>query len=121
MDPVAVAPAVQQNDALLNVQKPGGWEPIKNINDPYVQELGRFAVMEHTHNLCGASYEFIRVVSGESQVVGGKKYCLVIEVKETIIIPSMPSSIKFFKAIMLDKAWEKSWALLSFVPCEPIN
>ncbi|XP_022132703.1 cysteine proteinase inhibitor 5-like [Momordica charantia] len=121
MDSVAVAPA--QNDALQHVKKPGGWEPIKNIKDPYVQEMGRFAVMEQPKPVgLVASMEFVGVVSGEIQLVAaGKEYRLVVEVKvtEKIIVHGCPvSSIRLYVAVVLDKPSDKSWKVLSFAPLE---
>ncbi|XP_022132702.1 cysteine proteinase inhibitor 5-like [Momordica charantia] len=122
MDSVAVAPA--QNDALLHLKMPGGWEPIKNIKDPYVQEMGRFAVMEQHPKPSEliASMEFIGVVSGEIQLVAhGKEYRLVVEVRvtEKIIVHGCPvSSIRLYVAVVLDKPSDKSWKVLSFAPLE---
>lgn len=119
MDFVVAAPG-QNNHVLLHKKKQpcDNWEPIENINDPYVQEMGRFAVMEHAHKLCGVGLTFIRVVSGETKaVLEGKKYCLVVEVKEEIIVPCKPScSIKFYVANVLDKQCDRSWKLSSFEP-----
>ncbi|CAK9320234.1 unnamed protein product [Citrullus colocynthis] len=117
MDFEVVSPI--QNDVLQGHNpKSCDWEPIKNMNDPYVQEMGRFAVMEHAHKLCGVGLTFIRVVSGETMMVlEGKKYRLVVEVKEEIVVPCGPSSsIKLYVAILLDKPCHKSWKLLSFKP-----
>ncbi|XP_038882290.1 cysteine proteinase inhibitor 5-like [Benincasa hispida] len=117
MDYEVVAPG--QNDALLqNRCEPGCWEPIKNIHDPYVQEMGRFAVMEHTHKLVGASLKFICVVSGETRPMSqGKEYRLVVEVAEQIITspPMLSVSIKFYLATVLEKPIDRSWQLISFV------
>lgn len=114
-----VAPG--QNDALLqNRCEPGGWEPIENIHNSYVQEMGRFAVMEHTHKLVGASLRFIRVVSGETRPMSeGKEYRLVVEVAEQIITspPMLSVSIKFYLATVLEKPLDRSWTLKAFVPC----
>ena len=119
MDFEVIAPG--QNDALhQNRCKPGGWEPIKNIHDPYVQEMGRFSVMEHTHKLVGASMKFIRVVSGETRPMSeGKEYRLVVEVAEHIITcpPMLSVSVKFYLATVLEKPLDRSWQLEAFVPC----
>ncbi|KAG6604292.1 putative cysteine proteinase inhibitor 7, partial [Cucurbita argyrosperma subsp. sororia] len=109
-----------QNDALLHKPKSCDWEPV-NVHDQYVQELGRFAVMEHVHGLCGVGMTFIRVVSGESKMVcEGKKYSLVVEVKEVPVLPHLCPAIKLYVADVLDKQCAKSWELLAFKPfCLP--
>lgn len=54
---------------------PGGWEPV-DPNDPTVQDIARFAV---ENNQVVTPLTFIKVVSGESQVVQGSNYHLDIQ------------------------------------------
>ena len=56
----------------------GGYTPIKDINDPHVQELGEFAVTVH-NSRAGTKLNFLKVIYGETQVVNGINYKLVIE------------------------------------------
>lgn len=103
-----------QNNALLqdskNINACGAWEPIKNIEDPYVQEIGRFAVMEHD-NQTGEHIDFFHVVSGKTQVVAGINYGL--EIKATRNGEKM---FRFYEAVVWDKPWERTWTLISFKP-----
>ncbi|KAG6590493.1 hypothetical protein SDJN03_15916, partial [Cucurbita argyrosperma subsp. sororia] len=119
MDPVVVAP--RQDGVLNQNHKQCDWELIKNKDDPYVQEMGRFAVMEHVHGLVGAKWSFVGVVSCESLVVPkGKLYRLLIKVDIEIVVPCHPHAIEVYEAIVLDKECERSWELMSFkrvLPC----
>ena len=56
---------------------PGGWQPIENINDPDIQELGRWAVAEHVKQ-ANDGIKFKKVVKGAVQVVNGFNYRLII-------------------------------------------
>ncbi|TVU47993.1 hypothetical protein EJB05_07612, partial [Eragrostis curvula] len=58
--------------------RPGSFYPIDNINDPHIQELGRWAVTEHNKQ-ANAGLTFNRVVSGQQQVVSGMRYRLNID------------------------------------------
>ena len=59
---------------------PGQWAEIENVTDPYVQDLGKWAVMEHNKQ-SGEGLEFGKVVRGRQQVVAGMNYSLEIETK----------------------------------------
>ncbi|XP_038897049.1 cysteine proteinase inhibitor 5-like [Benincasa hispida] len=107
---VEVAPG--QNEALIQGPKDvelGRWEPIENIEDPYVQEMGRFSVMEHNKQT-GANLKFIRVVNGEKQVVAGINYRLRIEARNEMNL------VWTYEAMVNDRPWEKKWKLIYFVP-----
>nr|CAD1837713.1 unnamed protein product [Ananas comosus var. bracteatus] len=56
----------------------GGWQPIKNVSDPHVQEIGKFAVAEYD-NKSKAQLVFQEVVKGETQVVAGINYRLTLK------------------------------------------
>lgn len=53
-------------------------EHINDVNDPHVQELGRWAVSEHV-KLANDGLRFVKVVSGREEVYYGVNYELVIE------------------------------------------
>ncbi|KAF7846922.1 hypothetical protein BT93_L3589 [Corymbia citriodora subsp. variegata] len=75
-----------------------GWNPIKNLSDPY------------THNdeaKTGLVLE--KVVGGDTQVVSGTGYRLVIEVKDG-------AKIKNYVALVWDQSWKHFRRLLSFKP-----
>lgn len=56
----------------------GSWEPV-DINDPHVQELGRWAVAEEDRGVAAGGLTFERVTDGEKQVVAGVNYRLTLE------------------------------------------
>ncbi|CAA7052076.1 unnamed protein product [Microthlaspi erraticum] len=86
----------------------GGWSPIKNISDPHIIEVGEFAVSEYTRET-KSDLNFVTIVSGESQVVAGMNYRLVITANHT-------GESKNYKAIVWEKPWLKSMNLTSFKP-----
>ncbi|XP_023520814.1 cysteine proteinase inhibitor 5-like [Cucurbita pepo subsp. pepo] len=86
----------------------GGWEKIKDVKDPHIQEIGKFAVSEYNKQSKGA-LEFKDVVKGESQVVSGTNYRLVIEAKKG-------ESIGKYQALVWEKAWQHFMELTSFKP-----
>ncbi|CAK9311724.1 unnamed protein product, partial [Citrullus colocynthis] len=53
----------------------GGYEPIKNIDDPHIQSLGEFAVNEHNKQ-AKTQLKFKKVNSGKLQIVAGTNYDL---------------------------------------------
>ncbi|XP_050908056.1 cysteine proteinase inhibitor 1-like [Lathyrus oleraceus] len=59
----------------------GGWNPIKNIKDPEVLEIAQFAVTEHQKQ-SGQKLSLVEVISGETQVVAGLNYRLVLTAKD---------------------------------------
>ncbi|KAL6542940.1 hypothetical protein OROHE_010460 [Orobanche hederae] len=61
---------------------PGGWQPIKDPTKPSVVEIARFAVAEHNEQANATRLEFMSVVRGETQVVAGLNYRLVIAAKD---------------------------------------
>ncbi|XP_022153704.1 cysteine proteinase inhibitor 1-like [Momordica charantia] len=110
----SVANAPRQNDALLQGPKDdnivGGWTPIENVEEnSYVQEIGRFAVMEHNKQT-GNHLKFLKVTKGWSQVVAGTNYRLILEAV------NMAGMIWNYEAVVWDKPWEHSWTLISFIP-----
>ncbi|KAF8030297.1 hypothetical protein BT93_E2676 [Corymbia citriodora subsp. variegata] len=85
-----------------------GWNPIKNLSDPYVREIAEFAVKTHNDEAkTGMVLE--KVVGGDTQVVSGTGYRLVIEVKDG-------AKIKNYVALVWDQSWKHFRRLLSFKP-----
>lgn len=80
----------------------GGWEPIENINDPHVKEIAEFAVSEYNKK-SNKKLVFQSVVKGETQVVTGKNYRLVIAVKDDK-----------YEAVVWERVWLHSKILTSF-------
>ncbi|KAE8728859.1 Cysteine proteinase inhibitor 5 [Hibiscus syriacus] len=87
---------------------PGGWFPIKNINDPHVTEIAKFAVSEYNKQ-SKASLELVKVVKGESQVVSGMNYRLVLKAKDR-------TAVKTYQAVVWEKEWQNFKSLTSFHP-----
>ncbi|XP_060184743.1 cysteine proteinase inhibitor 1-like [Lycium barbarum] len=91
----------------------GGWEPITNITDPKVVGIGKFAVDEHNKE-AKTKLDFQKLLKGESQVVAGTNYRLVITAKNG-------DSLHNYLAEVWDKPWEKFRNLTSFVECKLEN
>ncbi|KAL5097491.1 hypothetical protein RYX36_001818 [Vicia faba] len=87
----------------------GGWTPIKNINDPYVKEIAEFALTEHGKQ-SGEKLSLVKVVSGESQVVAGTNYRLVLAAKDG------SAATKNYEAQVWDKPFAHFRNLTSFKP-----
>jgi hypothetical protein len=73
----AIAPAAAASEAPEEMEILGGWNPIKDVSDPRIHELGGWAVSEHVKR-DNYGVRFVKVVSGEEQVVSGMNYKLVI-------------------------------------------
>lgn len=86
----------------------GGWQPIKDISDPHVQEIAEFAVSEH-NKLANTTLALSKVVKGETQVVAGVNYRLVLETKDG-------EAMANYVAVVWEKAWEGFRQLTSFTP-----
>lgn len=56
----------------------GAFFPIENVNDPHIQDLGRWAVAQHDKQ-ANSGLRFNSVVGGEKQVVAGMRYHLFID------------------------------------------
>ncbi|XP_006281295.2 cysteine proteinase inhibitor 5 [Capsella rubella] len=86
----------------------GGWSPISDVKDPHVVEIGEFAVTEYDKQ-SKSGLKFETVVSGESQVVSGTNYRLIVAVNEG-------GASKNYEALVWDKPWLKFRILNSFKP-----
>ncbi|KAF8030295.1 hypothetical protein BT93_E2674 [Corymbia citriodora subsp. variegata] len=84
----------------------GGWHPIKNLSDPYVREIAEFAIKTR-NDQAKTGLVLEKVAKGETQVVAGMNYRLVLEVKDG-------ADPKSFEALVWDKPWEHSRRLSSF-------
>ncbi|XP_066385174.1 cysteine proteinase inhibitor 8-like [Miscanthus floridulus] len=102
----SVAPAASASEEPQIV---GGWKSIKNVNDPHIQELGRWAVSEYD-TAASDSLVFSKVVSGEEQVVAGTNYKLIIEATKGA------GKNATYGAAVYEKEWTKTRQLLSFAP-----
>ncbi|GMI72682.1 hypothetical protein HRI_000937500 [Hibiscus trionum] len=86
----------------------GGWSPIENISDPHVTEIAEFAVGEYNKQSKG-SLKLDKVVKGETQVVSGMNYRLVLKAKDG-------TAVETYQAIVWEKAWQNYKNLTSFNP-----
>ncbi|KAM5561242.1 hypothetical protein ABKV19_022038 [Rosa sericea] len=84
----------------------GGWKPIKNTNDPHVKEIAEFAVSEYNKKSKN-KLVFQSVVKGETQVVAGENFRLVIAVKDK-------SSAVKYEAVVWERLWLNSKILTFF-------
>lgn len=94
--------------------RPGGWSPISDIKNPHIVEVGKFAVSEYNKQN-KAGLKFVEVVSGESQVVAGINYRLIVAADEGVSMASNGGSKKY-EAVVWEQPWLKSMNLTSFKP-----
>ncbi|KAJ4704048.1 Cysteine proteinase inhibitor [Melia azedarach] len=100
---VLLVAAAARTGALL-----GGWTPIKDLNDPHVKEIGQFAVAEYNKQ-SKADLKFQSVVKGESQVVAGINYRLILTAIDG-------TATNKYEAVVWEKSWEHFRNLTSFKP-----
>jgi cystatin-C len=86
----------------------GGWSPIDNINDPYITGIANYAVTEYDKR-SGAKLKFEKVIKGESQVVAGTNYRLILSAAEG-------STSNNYEAVVWERVWENFRNLTSFEP-----
>ncbi|KAL6649447.1 hypothetical protein ACP70R_013671 [Stipagrostis hirtigluma subsp. patula] len=87
----------------------GGWFPIGDPNAPHVQEVGGWAVAEHVRE-ANDGLKFVKVVSGEVQVVNGVNFRLVIDAL------SPDGKNARYKAAVYEQDRTNARKLLSFTP-----
>jgi hypothetical protein len=86
---------------------PRGWEAILDVMDPHIQELGSWAVPEHTKET-NEGLRLVKVVSSKQQVVSSMNYRLVIETAND------PTSNSMYDAVVYEQSWTKKRKLMSF-------
>ncbi|KAL9236566.1 hypothetical protein vseg_011218 [Gypsophila vaccaria] len=86
----------------------GNYRPIRDLNEPYVQEIARFAVSKH-NQLDGTNLVYVRILKGDAQVVAGTNYRLQISAKDS-------SSLRDYLALVYDRPWDNFRNLSSFLP-----
>nr|AJD79055.1 CPI-4 [Morus alba var. atropurpurea] len=86
----------------------GGWTPIKDLSDPHVKEIANFAVSEYNKQ-SKASLKLKSIVKGETQVVAGTNYRLVLAVKNG-------ATAERYEAVVWEKPWQHFRNLTSFKP-----
>ncbi|KAL0921703.1 hypothetical protein M5K25_008803 [Dendrobium thyrsiflorum] len=93
--------------------KLGGWKPIENLSDPYVQDIASFAVAENNKKE-NSALKLSRVVSGKTQVVAGVNYRLIIEASG-VSGSGGGATARKYQATVLVKPWNKFRELISFL------
>ncbi|BAS82903.1 Os03g0210200, partial [Oryza sativa Japonica Group] len=88
---------------------PRGWSPIKNIDDPHIQELGRWAITENNRVSPSDELTFHRVTGGEQQVVSGMNYRLEIEAAS-----GGGDVTGSYGAVVFEQEWSNTRKLISF-------
>ncbi|CAJ1962638.1 unnamed protein product [Sphenostylis stenocarpa] len=89
------------SDAVL-----GGWRPVKDLKERHVVEIAEYAVSEYDKR-SGAKLKLVSVVKGETQVVAGTNYRLVLKTKDG-------SAINNYEAVVWEKTWLNFRNLTSF-------
>ncbi|KAK3036926.1 hypothetical protein RJ639_030891 [Escallonia herrerae] len=84
----------------------GGWQPIKDVKVPEVQEIAKYAVAEH-NSRAKTDLRYESVVRGETQVVAGTNYRLVIAARDGGVG-------KQYEAVVWVKPWQHFRNLTSF-------
>ncbi|MBA0568937.1 hypothetical protein Golob_006403 [Gossypium lobatum] len=84
----------------------GGWRPIKDTKDPHVMEIAEFAVEEYNKQSNG-SLKLVKVVKGETQVVSGTNYRLILQAKKGAVDNT-------YQAVVWEKLWLNLRNLTSF-------
>ncbi|GAB4826495.1 hypothetical protein Ancab_033391 [Ancistrocladus abbreviatus] len=84
----------------------GTYRPIKDLNDPHLIEIAMFAVAEHNKEE-QMDLEYTKIVKGESQVVAGINYRLVIAAKDS-------ADLGNYEAVVYERTWEHYRSLTSF-------
>lgn len=82
------------------------WRPIQNLKDPEVLRIANFAVTEHNKE-AKTNLTFVAVLKGETIVVAGLRYKLVISAKDG-------DSARNYPAEVWSKPWLKFQQLISF-------
>ncbi|CAI8590552.1 unnamed protein product [Vicia faba] len=85
----------------------GDWTPIKNLNDPFVQEIAQILLKEHEKQ-SDEKLSLVAVVRGESQDGAGTNYRLVLEAKDE------SAATNIYEAIFWDKSFTHFKNLVSF-------
>ncbi|KAK8664923.1 hypothetical protein V6N13_084692 [Hibiscus sabdariffa] len=93
--------------SITEVSAVGEWTPIKDIKDPHVVEIAKFAVDEY-NKIGNAGLKLTTVVSGETQVVSGTNYRLILKATNK-------TATKTYRTIVWEDAF-KNKKLTSFEP-----
>ena len=90
----------------------GGYTPIKNLSDPHVIEVARFAVKEHNRQDKAHMVHLLRVLQGWTQVVAGINYRLILAVRPV----HSRHIVRRYEALVYERPWQHFMNLTSFKP-----
>lgn len=85
----------------------GGWQPIKDLSDPNIQAVAKFAVDEHNKQTT-SSLVLVKIVEGKQQVVSGMIYSLTIAAKNG------GAGTKNYEAVVVERVSDHYKGLQSF-------
>ncbi|KAL9237036.1 hypothetical protein vseg_011626 [Gypsophila vaccaria] len=89
----------------------GSYTPIKNISDPHVIEIARFAVKQHNKQVPTQKLRLLSIIKGYSQVVAGTNWKLFFYAKAV-----HGRSRQLYVAVVYERPWVHSMNLTSFKP-----
>ncbi|XP_074267465.1 cysteine proteinase inhibitor 1-like [Silene latifolia] len=84
----------------------GGYTPITDLEDEHVQDVAKYAVIEHNIK-ANTNLEFLKIVRADYQVVTGNNYRLIISAKDG-------DDVRNYEALVNDIPWQMSRDLTSF-------
>ncbi|KAE8664444.1 auxin-induced in root cultures protein 12-like [Hibiscus syriacus] len=88
-------------------------DTIKNVNDPHVIQIAKFAVSENKMR-SKIKLELVAVVRGATKVVSGMNYRLLLKATDG-------TATNLYRAIVYEKAWEGYKKLAYFEPAQGFN
>uniref|UniRef100_A0A0D3BGD6 Cysteine proteinase inhibitor n=1 Tax=Brassica oleracea var. oleracea TaxID=109376 RepID=A0A0D3BGD6_BRAOL len=88
----------------------GGWHPIKNIKDPSIEVIAKFAISEYSKQK-NSRLNFDTVVSGDELQVAGMKYLLILNVND-----GCNEGTKNYEAEVYERAWDDYRELIYMKP-----
>ncbi|XP_022156941.1 cysteine proteinase inhibitor 5-like [Momordica charantia] len=93
--------------------KLGDYETIKDVNDPFIHEIGRYACIEynriHRNDSKFTPHVYENVVEGKEAVVAGTNYKLVLKI-------TINKQSHNYEVIVYDRPWDSHRELTSFRP-----
>ncbi|GFQ01681.1 cysteine proteinase inhibitor 4, partial [Phtheirospermum japonicum] len=105
------------SSAVVQAPAPGGrrtiigFQPIKNLTDPSVVKIAKFAMAAHNKQPKETKLEFVRIVRGKSLANDGLTYSLVISAKKSGSTSKKPD---YYYAAVFKKLGGKVLKLIAF-------
>ncbi|KAK9715069.1 hypothetical protein RND81_06G141100 [Saponaria officinalis] len=89
----------------------GGYTPIKNISDPHVIDVSKFAVKQHNKEDPAHKLRLLNIIKGYSQVVAGTNWKLFFYAKAV-----HSHGRRLYVAVVFEQPWVHSMNLTYFKP-----